>query len=462
MEKNEKQLTFEEIVTYCKQQGFVYQGSEIYGGLSNTWDFGPLGALLKQNIKAAWTKYFIQAFPRNQLLNGPILLNNLVWQASGHVKSFSDPLIECKACNQRFRADKLVFDFNGFEVDGMKTEEIEAYIAEHKIPCQNCQKTEWLPLRAFNMMFETYQGVVQNSTDKIYLRPENAQNIFIQFKNVLRTTRTKLPFGIGQIGKAFRNEITPGNFIFRTREFEQMELEYFVKPGTELEVFAFFKKYCMQFLTDLGVNPIDLVYSDHKKEALAFYSNATTDIQYHFPWGFDELWGIASRTDYDLSQHQKFSGQDMSYLDPDDNSRFVPYCVEPSVGVERLFFMFIVNALKEEEVAAGDIRQVLKISPFLAPYKAAIIPLNKSKHSELAESIYRQVAKDFDCYLEESGGSVGKKYRRQDAIGTPFCITVDFESEGTQTVTIRDRDTMQQERIPIKDINQYLLNKIKL
>ena len=248
MKKNEKQLTFEEIVTYCKQQGFVYQGSEIYGGLSNTWDFGPLGALLKQNIKAAWTKYFIQAFPRNQLLNGPILLNNLVWQASGHVKSFSDPLIECKACNQRFRADKLVFDFNGFDVDGMKTKEIEHYIAEHKIPCQNCQKTEWLPLRAFNMMFETYQGVVQNSTDKIYLRPENAQNIFIQFKNVLRTTRAKLPFGIGQIGKAFRNEITPGNFIFRTREFEQMELEYFVKPGTELEVFTFFNKYCMQVL----------------------------------------------------------------------------------------------------------------------------------------------------------------------------------------------------------------------
>lgn len=453
-------MKLEEFVQYCKMNGFIYQGSEIYGGLANTWDYAPLGALLKQNIKKAWINKFVNKMPGNVLLDGPILLNPRVWEASGHVKSFSDPLIECKSCNQRFRADKLIFDFNGFDVDGMKNEQIQEYVENNHIKCPNCEEFKWAEIKNFNMMFQTYQGVILDKSNQIYLRPETAQNIFIQFKNILRTSRSKLPFGICQVGKSFRNEITPGNFIFRTREFEQMEMEYFVKPGTELEVFKNLKQYCMDFLLNLGVKAENLIFNDHKEEALSFYSNATTDIQYRFPWGFDELWGIASRTDYDLKQHQEYSGIDLTYLDPETNQRYLAYCVEPSVGVERLVFTFLHDSLVTEKLE-NDERQVLKIHPYLAPYKACILPLNKKQHMPKVMEIYDELANYFDITIEESG-SIGKRYRRQDMIGTPYCITVDFDTETTGEVTVRDRDTMQQERVKVENLKAYLDSKIKL
>ena len=448
--------TLENIVQYAKAQGFVFQGSELYGGLANTWDYGPLGALLKQNIKKAWIDRFQRQSPYNVLLDSSILLNTEVWKASGHLGGFSDPLTECRSCNMRFRADKLIEEHDKTtSPDGWSNEKMYQYLIDHEVACPNCGKKDFLPIRSFNMMFQTHQGVVLDTASKIYLRPETAQGIFIQFKNIQRTTRRKVPFGVCQVGKSFRNEITPGNFIFRTREFEQMELEFFCKPGTEIEWFKYWKQACMQFLLDLGVNKQDLKFDDHKPEALSHYSNATTDIQYNFPWGFDELWGIASRTDFDLNAHQTHSGENLTYLDPDTNERYLPYVVEPSVGVERLFLMFLNNGLTEETLENGDTRQILKIHPALAPYKAAILPLFRKEHKDLAEKIYADLSKHFDVVYDETQ-NIGKRYRRQDAIGTYLCITVDHDSEATQTVTVRNRDTMEQERIAITDLRAYI------
>lgn len=451
----------DEIIQYCKNTGFIYQGSEIYGGLANTFDYGPLGSLLKRNIKNAWTKKFVNHFPQNVLLDGPILLNNKVWHASGHIKGFSDPLIECRNCNQRYRADKLLYDFNKIDADGWKSQEFEKYINDNHITCPACNKFMWTDIRSFNMMFQTYQGVVSDSLNQIYLRPENAQNVFIQFKNILRTTRNKIPFGICHIGKAFRNEITPGNFIFRTREFEQMELEYFVKPNTELEVFSFFKQYCKDFLINLGIKEDNIRLDDHRPEKLSHYSNATTDIQYNFPWGFDELWGIASRTNFDLTKHQEFSGIDMQYLDPETGEKYIPYVVEPSVGVERLVLAFLTNSLETEILSDGKERDVLKIHPYLSPYKIAILPLSKRDLSDRAKEIYELLSDDFDCIYDETQ-SVGKRYRRQDLIGTPFCLTVDYDTLNDNSVTIRFRDSMEQIRINIDNLKEFFNNNIKL
>lgn len=447
--------SFEEIVTYAKAQGFVHQGSEIYGGLANTWDYGYLGSLLKNNIKKAWLLKFQRQTPNNVLLDSSILLNSQVWEASGHVGGFSDPLVECRHCNNRFRADKLVEEFDGTDVDGWEKGKIEEFIAEHKIKCPSCGKHDFSPIRYFNLMFQTHQGVILENANQIYLRPENAQGIFINFKNVLRTTRKKLPFGICQIGKAFRNEITPGNFIFRTREFEQMELEYFVKPGDELYWFEHYKKFCMDFLVNLGINPNNLMFEDHSEEKLSHYSNATTDIKYRYPWGFDELWGIASRTDFDLNAHQEASKENMTYLDPETNERYIPYVVEPSVGVERLFLSFLAEGLQDEILENDTTRQILKIHPFLAPYKCAVLPLIKNKHSEYALELYESLAKDFDVVYDETQ-NIGRRYRRQDAIGTPLCITVDHDTLIDNTVTVRNRDTMEQVRINKNDLKAYI------
>lgn len=448
------------IVQYAKNTGFIYQGSEIYGGLANTWDYGPLGSLLKKNIKEAWKIRFLNQIKENVLMDGPILLNNKVWHASGHVAGFSDPLIECKSCNQRFRVDKLLETTHKIDSDGWKKEKFEKFIEDNQVKCPNCEKYNWTEIRSFNMMFQTYQGVVLDSSNQIYLRPENAQNMFIQFRNVLRSSRSKVPFGICQIGKAFRNEITPGNFIFRTREFEQMELEYFVKPGTEIEKFKYFKKYCMDFLLDLGIKKENLQFNDHKQEALSHYSNATTDIQFKFPWGFDELWGIASRTNFDLTKHQEHSGIDMSYLDPQTNERYIPYVVEPSVGVERLVLAFLANGLETEKLSDNNEREVLKISPVLSPYKVAILPLSKKDLSDKAKEIYDMLSYHFDCVYDETQ-SIGKRYRRQDMIGTPYCVTVDYDTLTDDTVTIRLRDDMSQIRLKVSELRNYLFENIK-
>ena len=450
----------EKLVSFCKQTGYIYPGSEIYGGLANTFDYGPLGALLKKNIKDAWIQKFIREIKGNVLLDGPILLNPKVWQASGHVSGFSDPLIECKSCNNRFRADNMLKEL-GVDISGWSDDKLDKYILDNNILCPSCGKHNFTEIRKFNMMFETNQGVIKDNKNTIYLRPENAQNVFIEFKNVQRTTRAKLPFGIAHIGKAFRNEITPGNFIFRTREFEQMELEFFCKPNTELEYFKFFKQYCMDFITNLGVKKENLRFDDHKKEDLAHYSNATTDIQYNFPWGFDELYGIASRTNFDLTKHQEHSGEDLGYLDSETNEKYIPYCVEPSVGVERLVFTFLNEAYKTEILADGQERDVLSIHPYLAPYKVAILPLQKKDHSEKAKTIYNQLVKHFDCIYDETQ-NIGKRYRREDMIGTPFCITVDNNTLTNNTVTIRNRDTMQQDSIEIDKIIPYIREKITI
>lgn len=453
--------TLEKLTQYAKSTGYIYQGSEIYGGLANTWDYGPLGSLLKDNIKKAWLLKFHQENPYNVLVDTSILLNPEVWVASGHVGGFSDPLTECRACNMRFRADKLITDFdNTVNPDGWSTEQMYDYIVENKVPCPNCGKHDFLPIRKFNMMFQTHQGVVLEQANQIYLRPETAQGIFIQFKNIQRTTRKKLPFGVCQVGKAFRNEITPGNFVFRTREFEQMELEFFVKPNTELEWFKYWKEFSMKWLKDLGLKPENLIFDDHKPEALSHYSNATTDIMYKYPWGFDELWGIASRTDYDLTAHQNQSKENMSYLDPDTNERYIPYVVEPSVGVERLLLAFLNEALDEEELENNETREVLRIHPFLAPYKAAVLPLIKKQHQEKALEVYEMLTKHFNVTYDETQ-NIGRRYRRQDQIGTPFCITIDHDTENDLSVTIRDRDTMNQERVKIEDLKNYLEEKIK-
>lgn len=453
-------VTLDQIVQYAKSTGYIFQGSELYGGLANTWDYGPLGSLLKKNIKEAWIKKFQRENPYNVLIDSSILMNSEVWKASGHVGGFSDPLTECKSCNNRFRADKLIEDHDkNVHSDGWKTDQMYQYLVEHKVTCPNCGKSDWLPIRAFNMMFQTYQGVVLEQANQIYLRPETAQGIFVQFKNIQRTTRRKIPFGVCQVGKSFRNEITPGNFIFRTREFEQMELEFFCKPGTELDWFKYWKAFCMDWLVSLGLNKESLAFDDHKPEALSHYSNATTDIRYQFPWGFDELWGIASRTDYDLKAHQNHSGENLTYLDPDNNERYLPYVIEPSVGVERLVLAFLTNGYDEETLESGDIRQVLHIHPALAPYKAAVLPLMKKEHSEKAFEVYQELAKYFDVTYDETQ-NIGKRYRRQDAIGTYLCITIDHDTMQDGTVTLRNRDTMAQVRVAIKDLRGYIEQEI--
>ena len=455
--------SMEKIVNLCKARGYIYPGSEIYGGLANTWDYGPLGVELKNNVKSAWRKKFIQEQPNIVGLDAAILMNPETWVASGHVGGFSDPLIDCKECKTRHRADKLIEEWahnNGKDMiaDGMSDKELIDFIVENKIPCPSCGKTNFTDIRKFNLMFKTFQGVTEDSKAEIYLRPETAQGIFVDFKNVLRTSRKKLPMGIAQIGKAFRNEITPGNFTFRTREFEQMELEFFCKPGTDLEWHKYWKEYSENWLLSLGMKKENIRLRDHSKEELVFYSKATTDIEFAFPFGWGELWGIADRTDYDLTQHMNHSKQDLSYQDPETNEKFVPYVIEPSLGADRVVLAFLCNSYEEEEIAEGDTRIVLHLHPALAPYKVAVLPLSK-KLSDKATEVYNMLAKDFMCDYDEAG-SIGKRYRREDEIGTPYCVTIDFETENDNCVTVRDRDTMEQERININELNSWLMKKI--
>ena len=459
-----EKLTMDKIVSLCKNRGYVYPGSEIYGGLANTWDYGPLGVELKNNIKKAWMKKFVQESKYNVGLDAAILMNPEVWVASGHVGGFSDPLIDCKECKTRHRADKLIEEWaheqgNDMIADGMSDEQMINFIKEHHIACPNCGKENFTDIRKFNLMFKTFQGVTEDSKAEIYLRPETAQGIFVNFKNVLRTTRRKLPMGIGQIGKAFRNEITPGNFTFRTREFEQMELEFFCKPGTDLEWFKYWKDYCENWLLSLGMKKENIRLRDHSKEELVFYSKATTDIEYAFPFGWGELWGVADRTDYDLKKHQEHSKEDMSYLDTETNEKYVPYCIEPSLGCDRVALAFLCNAYDEEEIAEGDVRTVLHLHPALAPYKVAVLPLSK-KLSEKAEEVYSKLSKKFMCDYDEAG-SIGKRYRREDEIGTPYCVTIDFDTLEDNCVTIRDRDTMEQVRVKIDELENWLGEKVE-
>lgn len=454
----------EELVNYCKQYGFVFQGSEIYGGMANSWDYGTLGRELKNNIKAAWWKKFIQENAnvnyKNYGLDSAIIMNPEVWVASGHVASFADPLIDCKKCKSRQRADKLIEDFTGGKEtgDGWSNEKLENYIKENNVCCPKCGSCDFTPIRKFNLLFETHIGVTEDSKSIAYLRGETAQGIFVNFLNVQRSMRAKLPFGIGQIGKSFRNEITPGNFIFRVREFEQMELEFFCKPDTDLEWFAFWKQYCLDFLKDLGLDGENLRYRDHSKEELSFYSKATTDIEYKYPMGWGELWGIADRTDYDLGVHMDHSKQDLRYLDPETNEKYIPYVVEPSVGVDRLFLAILAEGYQKETLADGTEREVLKIKNFLAPYKIAVFPLIKKNHSEKALELYQNLSKYYSVTYDETA-NIGKRYRRQDAIGTPYCITVDDETINNNTVTIRERDTMEQITISVDELLNYFADK---
>ena len=455
----------EDIVNFCKQYGYIFPGSEIYGSLANTWDFGPLGRELKENIKKCWWKKFIVENKYNYGLDAAILMNPNVWVASGHVASFADPLIDCRKCKARSRADKLIEeyfaknDISG-SADGWSNEELMDYIKEHHIVCPKCGACDFTDIRQFNLLFETSQGVTEDTKNKIYLRGETAQGIFVNFLNVQRTMRAKVPFGIGQIGKSFRNEITPGNFIFRVREFEQMELEFFCKPDTDLEWFGFYKSYCNSFLKDLGIKPENLRNRDHEKQELSFYSKATTDIEYHYPFGWGELWGIADRTDYDLSTHMEHSKKDLRYIDPETNERYLPYVIEPSVGVERLFLAVLCDAYERQVLEDGAEREVLHLIPALAPFKATILPLVKKVHSQKASEIYSELLKDFYVSYDEAG-SIGKRYRRCDAIGVPFCITVDDETINDDVVTVRNRDTMEQEKVKVSDLKEYINRAIK-
>ena len=446
------EMTMDKFVAYLKQLGFVYQGSEIYGGLANTWDYGPLGVELKNNLKKLWWKAFVQSSVNNVGIDSAILMNPQTWVATGHVGGFSDPLIDCKCCNTRYRADKLIEDFtHGSETgDGWDNDKLYNYVMDNKIPCPNCGKTNFTEIRKFNLMFQTHQGVVEDAKTVVYLRPETAQGIFLNFKNGQRTTRKKVPFGICQIGKSFRNEITPGNFIFRTREFEQMELEFFCKPGTDLEWQEYWKKYCKQWLLDLGIKEENIRLRDHKPEELSHYSNATTDIEFAFPFGWGELWGIADRTDYDLKSHMKVSKEDFTYTDQETGEKYVPYCIEPSLGADRVTLAFLCNSYDEEKIDENDTRIVLHLHPALAPFKLAVLPLSK-KLSEKAMEVYKMLSKKFMCDYDEAG-SIGKRYRREDEIGTPYCVTIDFDTLEEDTVTIRDRDTMEQIRLKINDI----------
>lgn len=456
--------TMEKIVSLAKRRGIIFPGSEIYGGLANAWDYGPLGVELKNNIKKVWWKKFIQQNPHNTGVDCAILMNPKVWEASGHIGGFSDPLIDCRECKTRHRADKLIEDYNienkiEMNVEAMTEEEIIGYITEKKVSCPSCGKSNFTDIRKFNLMFKTFQGVTEDSASEIFLRPETAQGIFVNFKNVQRTTRKKIPFGIGQIGKSFRNEITPGNFIFRTREFEQMELEFFCEPGTDLEWFDYWKNFCYEWLIGLGIDKESIKMRDHSEEELSHYSNATTDFEYKFPFGWGELWGIADRTDYDLRQHAEFSGEDMTYFDPTTHEKYVPYCIEPSLGVERMLLAFLCEAYEEEELEGGDTRVLMKFSNQLAPYKAAVLPLSK-KLGEQAGEVFGIISAEYNCEYDETG-SIGKRYRRHDEIGTPYCFTYDFDSLDDNCVTVRHRDTMEQERIPIDKVVEFLDDKMK-
>ena len=456
-------LTMDKLVALCKNRGFVFPGSEIYGGLANTWDYGPLGVALKNNVKAAWWKKFVTESPYNVGVDCAILMNPTTWQASGHLGGFSDPLMDCKSCKTRHRADNLIEDYmkkKGIEenIAGWTDEQMENYIREKGILCPVCGKGDFTSIRKFNLMFKTFQGVTEDSASTIYLRPETAQGIFVNFKNVQRTTRKRVPFGIGQIGKSFRNEITPGNFIFRVREFEQMELEFFCKPGTDLEWFAYWRKFCHDWLLGLGIKEENLRLRDHDPEELCFYSKATTDFEFMFPFGWGELWGVADRTDYDLTQHINTSGKDLSYTDPVTNEKYVPYVIEPSLGVERMVLALLCNAYDEEEVD-GETRVVMRFAPAIAPVKVAVLPLQKQL-GEKAEAIYFDLAKHFPCEYDLSG-SIGKRYRRQDEIGTPFCVTVDFDTLEDNTVTVRERDTMSQVRIPVENLRAYIEEQLE-
>ncbi len=452
------------IVALAKGRGFVYPGSEIYGGLANSWDYGPLGVELKNNIKRAWLKKFVQECPYNVGLDSAILMNPETWVASGHLGGFSDPLMDCKSCKTRHRADKLIEDYvaeNGLNDNpaAMSDEEMMQYIKDKGIACPNCGSHDFTDIRKFNLMFKTFQGVTEDSTSTLYLRPETAQGIFVNFKNIARTTRKKIPFGVAQIGKSFRNEITPGNFIFRIREFEQMELEFFCKPGTDLEWFEYWRAYCRKWLLDLGINEEHLRLRDHDKDELCFYSKATTDFEFLFPFGWGELWGVADRTDYDLTQHSEHSGQPMDYFDPETNEKYIPYVIEPSLGADRVLLAFLCDAYDEETDEKGDVRTVLHFHPALAPFKAAVLPLSK-KLSDKATEIYSELSKDFMIDFDDAG-SIGKRYRRQDEIGTPICITYDFDSVEDKCVTVRDRDTMEQKRIPIAELKAHIAEAVK-
>ena len=455
-----EKLKMDKLVAFCKQYGYVFQGSEIYGGLANSWDYGSLGVLLKNNIKSAWTKKFIQEDINCVGLDSAILMNPKTWEASGHIATFSDPLIDCKKCKTRHRADKLVEADGVEDAGGMNHEELMNYIKEHNVTCPNCGALDYTDIREFNLMFKTFQGVTEDAKSTIYLRPETAQGIFVDFLNVQRSMRLKVPFGIGQIGKSFRNEITPGNFIFRVREFEQMEMEFFCKPGEELKWHQYYKDYCYNFLLSLGVKAENLRLRDHSKEELSFYSNATTDIEYKFPFGFGELWGIASRTDYDLSRHQEVSGVSQAYLDPETNEKYIPYVIEPSVGVDRMFLTILCDAYDVEQLENNETREVLHLHPYLAPYKVAVLPLAKKYHSEKAHEVFKQLVSSFSCSYDESG-SIGKRYRRNDAIGTPFSVTVDDETINNNTVTVRDRDTMEQVVVKLDELENYIRERVK-
>ena len=456
--------TMDKIVALAKSRGFVHPGSEIYGGLANTWDFGILGVELKNNIKQAWWQKFVKESPTNVGVDCAILMNPQTWVASGHLGSFSDPLMDCKECHERFRADKIIEDYvqeKGIRlesaVDGWTQEQMKNFIEENQIPCPSCGKHNFTDIRQFNLMFKTFQGVTEDAKNTVYLRPETAQGIFVNFKNVQRTSRKKIPFGICQVGKSFRNEITPGNFIFRVREFEQMEMEFFCEPDTDLEWFAYWKKYCIDWLKSLGMKEEEMRVRDHDKEELSFYSKATTDVEFLFPFGWGELWGIADRTDYDLTQHQNVSGQDLTYFDDQKNQKYIPYVIEPSVGVERLFLAFLCGAYDEEEIGEGDVRTVLHFHPALAPVKIGVLPLSK-KLNEGAEKVFNQLSRKYNCEFDDRG-NIGKRYRRQDEIGTPFCITYDFDSETDGCVTVRFRDSMEQERVAIADLDAYFADK---
>ena len=461
---NNREKTMEKIVALCKNRGFIFAGSEIYGGLANSWDYGPLGVEFKNNVKRAWWKKFVQESRYNVGLDSAIIMNPQAWVASGHVGGFSDPLMDCKQCKMRHRADKLIEDYafqNNLNDNpaGWSFEEMANYIKEKGIVCPQCGSNNFADIKKFNLMFKTFIGVTEDSTNTVYLRPETAQGIFVNFNSVQRSTRKKLPFGVCQIGKSFRNEITPGNFVFRTREFEQMELEFFCKPGTDLEWFNYWKNFCHQWLLDLGMKDENLRLRDHDPEELCFYSKATTDFEFLFPFGWGELWGVADRTDYDLGQHQKHSGKDCTYFDQETGEHYIPYVVEPSLGADRVALAFLVDAYDEETIGEGDVRTVLHLHPALAPVKAAVLPLSK-KLSDKALELYDELAKEFPVDFDETG-SIGKRYRREDEIGTPFCITYDFDTENDGCVTVRDRDSMEQVRIPLAEVKAYISERLK-
>ena len=456
---NDSKITMEELTNFCKNYGYIFQGSEIYGGLANTWDFGPLGVELKNNLKKAWLKRFVQEDVNNVGLDNAILMNTKTWEASGHLKTFSDPLIDCKSCKTRHRADKLLEEAGIEDAAGLSNDDMIAKIKEMGIPCPDCGAKDFTDIRNFNLMFKTFQGVTEDNKNVVYMRPETAQGIFVNFNNIQRSMRLKLPFGVGQVGKSFRNEITPGNFIFRVREFEQMELEFFCKPGTELDWFKYYKDACKQFLLDLGVKEERLRLRDHSQEELSFYSNATTDIEYLFPFGWGELWGIASRTSYDLTQHMEHSKQSLEYLDPETNEKYIPYVVEPSLGVERLFLTVLCNAYDKEQLENEE-REVLRLHPFLAPMKVTVLPLVKKYHQDKAMEVYRNLSKYFPTSYDESG-SIGKRYRRADVVGTPFCVTIDDNTMNEGTVTVRFRDTMEQETVKLEELVKFVEDRIR-